>query len=70
MENSNPIARYRKYIGTSWVDTGAGQIVRDVTTGATAEVMYYKRNFRDVTIYVKNVSVVLVRVIYLATTLK
>ena len=27
-----------------------------MTTGATAEVMYYKRNFRDVTIYVKNVS--------------
>ena len=54
-EPFEPIARYQ-YIGTSWIDTGAGQIVRDVTTGATAEVMYYKRNFRDVTIYVKNVS--------------
>jgi len=50
-----PIPRYQ-YIGTSWIDTGAGQIVEDVTTGAQAEVMYYKRNFRDVTIYVKNVT--------------
>ena len=66
---SSIIARYQ-YIGTSWIDTGVAQIVRDVTTGATAEVMYYKRNFRDVTIYVKNVSAVLARVIYLATMLK
>ena len=54
-EPFEPIPRYQ-YIGSNWVDTGAGQIVRDVTTGAEAEVMFYKRNFRDITIYVKNVT--------------
>ena len=54
-EPLEPIPRYQ-YVGSTWTDTGAGQIVEDVTTGAQAEVMYYKRNFRDVTIYVKNVT--------------
>jgi len=33
-----------------------GQTVRDVTTGAEAEVAYYIRNLDDVTIFVKNVT--------------
>lgn len=32
-----------------------GQTVEDVTSGATAEVVFYQRNLDDVTIYVKNV---------------
>ena len=33
-----------------------GQTVRDVTTGATAEVTYYQRNLNEVTIFVKNIT--------------
>lgn len=33
-----------------------GQTVRDVTTGATAEVAFYQRNLNDVVIFVKNVT--------------
>lgn len=33
-----------------------GDIVQDNATGATAEVVFYKRNFNDVRIYVKNVT--------------
>ena len=33
-----------------------GDIVQDQTTGATAEITFYKRQFNDVRIYVKNVT--------------
>jgi len=33
-----------------------GSIVRDSSSGATAEVVFYKRQFNDVRIYVKNVT--------------
>tara|TARA_R110000851_G_scaffold76814_3_gene169042 strand:+ start:16317 stop:31109 length:14793 start_codon:yes stop_codon:yes gene_type:complete len=33
-----------------------GSIVRDASSGATAEVVFYKRQFNDVRIYVKNVT--------------
>tara|TARA_B100002019_G_scaffold85266_1_gene73780 strand:- start:11138 stop:26881 length:15744 start_codon:yes stop_codon:yes gene_type:complete len=33
-----------------------GQTVRDVTTGATAEVAYYQRNLNRIVIFVKNIS--------------
>ena len=54
-EPFEPVARYRLNAG-DWTDFGSGQIVEDVSTGATAEVMFYERNFNDVKIYVKNVT--------------
>ena len=52
-----PTPRYEYDSGSgTFVDNGSGTIVKDSTTGAEAEVMFYQRNFNDVRIYVKNVT--------------
>ena len=48
--------RNTKFLNGEPFEPLVGQTVRDVSTLATAEVVYYQRSLNDVTIWVKNVS--------------
>ena len=51
-----PIARYTYVSSSDLVDSGSvGQTVRDMNTGATAEVIYYERSGSVGRLYVKNI---------------
>lgn len=59
-ETRQPFEPTPRYVYDSftgdYIDQGSGTIVKDQTTGAEAEVMFYQRNFNNVRIYVNNVS--------------